>query len=128
MESFKIPYSSTNHFSKLVIDYLNEGLQLKPFISHFPSLENFEKQIAEKKNHKINRKTLVEVLRQQNSNLSLSGQSKRNIKSLLSENTFSITTGHQLCLFTGPLYFIYKIISSLNLSQKLKKKYPKSFG
>ncbi len=126
MESFKIPYSSTNHFSKLVIDYLNEGLQLKPFISHFPSLENFEKQIAEKKNHKINRKTLVEVLRKQNSNLSLSGQSKRNIKSLLSENTFSITTGHQLCLFTGPLYFIYKIISSLNLSQQLKKKYPKN--
>ena len=126
MESFKIPYSSTNQFSKLVIDYLNEDGQLKPFISHFPSLENFEKQIAEKQNHKINRKVLVEVLKKQNSNLSLSEQSKNNIEKLLSENTFSMTTGHQLCLFTGPLYFIYKIISTINLSQQLKEKYPKN--
>ena len=36
-----------------------------------------------------------------------------NIDLLISENTFTITTGHQLCLMTGPLYFIYKIISSL---------------
>ena len=126
MESFKIPYSSTNQFSKLVIDYLNEDGQLKPFISHFPSLENFEKQIAEKQNHKINRKVLVEVLKKQNSNLSLSEQSKNNIEKLLSKNTFSMTTGHQLCLFTGPLYFIYKIISTINLSQQLKEKYPKN--
>ena len=126
MESFKIPYSSTNQFSKLVIDYLNEDGQLKPFISHFPSLENFEKQIAEKQNHKINRKVLVEVLKKQNSNLSLSEQSKNNIEKLLSKNTFSMTTGHQLCLFTGPLYFIYKIISTINLSQQLNKKYHKN--
>ena len=126
MESFKVPYSSTNQFSKLVIDYLNEDGQLKPFISHFPSLENFEKQIAEKQNHKINRKVLVEVLKKQNSYLSLSEQSKNNIEKLLSKNTFSMTTGHQLCLFTGPLYFIYKIISTINLSQQLKEKYPKN--
>ena len=126
MESFKVPYSSTNQFSKLVIDYLNEDGQLKPFISHFPSLENFEKQIAEKQNHKINRKVLVEVLKKQNSNLSLSEQSTNNIEKLLSKNTFSMTTGHQLCLFTGPLYFIYKIISTINLSQQLKEKYPKN--
>ena len=114
MESFKVPYSSTNQFSKLVIDYLNEDGQLKPFISHFPNLENFEKQIAEKKNQKINRKVLVEVLKKQNSNLSLSEQSTNNIEKLLSKNTFSMTTGHQLCLFTGPLYFIYKKRLTLN--------------
>ena len=85
MKSFEIPYSRTNQFSKLVIDYLNEDLELKSFISHFPSLENFEKQIVEKQNHKINRKILVEVLRKQNSILCLSGQSRRNIKSLLSK-------------------------------------------
>ena len=83
MKSFEIPYSSTNQFSKLVIDYLNEGLELKPFISHFPRLENFEKQIVEKQSHKINRKVLVEILRKQNSNLSLSEQSRRNIKRFL---------------------------------------------
>ncbi|HBS12012.1 MAG TPA: bacillithiol biosynthesis cysteine-adding enzyme BshC, partial [Flavobacteriaceae bacterium] len=43
-----------------------------------------------------------------------------NIQSLLSKNTFTITTGHQLNLFTGPLYFLYKIVSVLNLVEQLK--------
>ena len=37
-----------------------------------------------------------------------------------------MVTGHQLNLFTGPLYFLYKIISTINLTEKLKKKYPGS--
>ena len=35
---------------------------------------------------------------------------KKNIDNLLEKNTFTITTGHQLNLLTGPLYFIYKIL------------------
>ena len=38
----------------------------------------------------------------------------------LQENTFTVTTGHQLCLMTGPLYFIYKIVSTINLCKQLK--------
>ena len=34
---------------------------------------------------------------------------QNNIKSLKLEQTFTVTTGHQLCLFTGPLFFLYKI-------------------
>ena len=110
MNSFKIPYKTTNSFSKLIIDYLDEDKKLQPFINHFPSLENFEKQIVEKKKHIVNRSVLVEVLNDQNSSIILSNNSKENIRSLFNENTFTITTGHQLCLFTGPLYFIYKVI------------------
>ncbi len=123
MNSFKIPYKTTNSFSKLIIDYLNEDKKLQPFINHFPSLENFEKQIVEKKKHIVNRSVLVEVLNDQNSSIILSNNSKENIKSLFYKNTFTITTGHQLCLFTGPLYFIYKVISTINLTEQLKEKY-----
>jgi bacillithiol biosynthesis cysteine-adding enzyme BshC len=48
----------------------------------------------------------------------------QNIESLIEQNTFTITTGHQLNLFTGPLYFLYKIISAINLSKELKEIYP----
>ena len=125
MKIDKISYQVTNKFSKLALDYLNEDVKLKPFINHFPTLENFEKQIAEKQNYPINRKILVEVLKQQNSNVLLSILSQKNIESLLNDNTFTVTTGHQLCLFTGPLYFIYKIISTINLAEQLQEKYPK---
>ena len=48
MKTFKIPYQDTQKFSKLVIDYLNEDEKLQSFVNHFPSLDNFEKQIIEK--------------------------------------------------------------------------------
>ena len=120
----KIPYQDTQYFSKLILDYLNKNEKVKPFINHFPTLENFEKQITEKKTHQINRSILVEVLKKQNKNFSLSKDSKENIESLEFDTTFSVTTGHQLCLFTGPLYFIYKIISTINLCEQLTAQYP----
>ena len=120
----RIPYQDTQYFSKLILDYLNKNEKVKPFINHFPTLENFEKQITEKKTHQINRSVLVEVLKKQNKNFSLSKDSKENIDLLEFDTTFSVTTGHQLCLFTGPLYFIYKIISTINLCEQLTAQYP----
>ena len=49
---------------------------------------------------------------------------ENNISSLSNNKSFTVTTGHQLCLCSGPLYCIYKILSVINLSEKLKEKYP----
>ena len=122
----KISYKDTELFSKLIIDYLSENEKLSSFINHFPSLKDFGKQIEEQKKSKTNRNLLIDVLRNQYSNLSVSDKVENNIDLLKSENTFTITTGHQLCLFTGPLYFIYKIISTINLTEQLKKEYPEN--
>ena len=45
------------------------------------------------------------------------------INDLQKPNTFTITTGHQLCLNTGPLYFIYKILQCIKITVELQKKY-----
>ncbi len=45
-----------------------------------------------------------------------------NIRKLDEENTFTVTTGHQLCLFTGPLFFPYKILSTIRLAEELNQK------
>ena len=110
MELTNLPYQTTNRYSKLLIDYVNEDKKLNPFVNHFPALSNFKKQITEKKNHTIDRGVLVKVLKEQNFNFPLSVASNSNINLLQSEETFTVTTGHQLCLFTGPLYFIYKMV------------------
>ena len=49
---------------------------------------------------------------------------KSNIKLLADNKTFTITTGHQLNIFTGPLYFIYKIVTAINLGKELKQAFP----
>ena len=123
-----LSYSKTNYFSSLIIDYLDQKEELKPFYHRFPSLENFEAQMEEKKNFFSSEKRdlLVKVLKEQYADIEKVEAVTNNIDLLLAKNTFTVTTGHQLNLFTGPLYFLYKIVSAINLASTLKKKYPKS--
>jgi bacillithiol biosynthesis cysteine-adding enzyme BshC len=121
-----ISYQTSGYFSKLIQDYLDQKSELQPLYNHFPTLENFEKQILEKQANfdNTNRIPLVETLKKQYENIEISDSTKQNIGLLALPNTFTITTGHQLNLFSGPLYFLYKIISTINLTKELKAKYP----
>ena len=124
-----ITYQNSGYFSPLMNDYLNQKTELQSLYNRFPTLENFEKQIKEKnvnfnQNGNDKRELLVSVLQQQYSEVSISESTQRNISDLSLSNTFTITTGHQLNLFSGPLYFLYKIISTINLTKQLKAKYP----
>ncbi|MBT8323601.1 MAG: bacillithiol biosynthesis cysteine-adding enzyme BshC [Eudoraea sp.] len=128
MEVDCIPYRETGYFSGLICDYLDQLPALRPFYSRFPALDDFGKQIKEKGKHypKAHRKILFEALSVQYQGIALSKQTKENLSVLKEENTYTITTGHQLNLFTGPLYFLYKIISAINLAKALKKQYPEN--
>lgn len=124
MSSKQIPYRKINVLSPLVQDYLDEKPDLSVFYGRYNKIDSYRTQIQDRSQFSTDRQTLVEVLKRQNATLELSDLSKENIESLESEDTFTVTTGHQLCLFTGPLYFIYKIVSTINLAKELKKHYP----
>jgi bacillithiol biosynthesis cysteine-adding enzyme BshC len=121
-----ISYQNSGYFTPLMKDYLDKKQELQSLYNRFPTLENFEGQILEKQANfnNNNRKTLVSVLQKQYSTIDSSALTKQNIESLSFNNTFTVTTGHQLNLFSGPLYFLYKIISTINLTKELKTKYP----
>lgn len=121
-----IPYKSISYFSDIAVDYLSEDEKLRPFYNRFPSLENLKDQLDEKDTSfsEENRKVLVSALKNQYKNVDTSKKTSQNINDLGNEKTFTITTGHQLNLFTGPLYFFYKIISTINLTRELTEKYP----
>ena len=89
-------------------------------------LFQFEQQIALKKQSysAAQRELLTKVLHQKYKGLLVSEKLKRNLNLLEDSNTFTITTGHQLCLMTGPLYFIYKILHVIKLSEDLKNTFP----
>jgi len=124
-----ISYQNSGYFTSLMNDYLEQNPNLQSLYNRFPNLENFEAQIFEKKlnfngNDNEKREILVSVLKKQYAGLDSSIATLNNIKLLNDSNTFTVTTGHQLNLFTGPLYFLYKIISTINLTKELKAKYP----
>ncbi len=122
LKKSKIHLSDTGQFSKLMIAYINGDESLRNFYEYVPQLESFQQAINDKSKEIINRKLLVDVLQSQYQRSNI--QHSTSIQLLLKENTFTVCTGHQLCLFTGPLYFIYKIITTINLAEILKKQYP----
>ena len=125
MPKQNISYSDTGYFSPLMVDYLNNSEELKPFYNRLPELNSFEAQITEKSENfpHENREVLVSALNEQYKLVQTSELTTKHI-SLLESNTFTVTTGHQLNFFTGPLYFLYKIASAVNLANHLKEAYP----
>jgi bacillithiol biosynthesis cysteine-adding enzyme BshC len=112
---------NTGQFPALLLDYLEKKPTLEAFYEAYPTVEN-AKLIIEKRADfgSEKRKTLVDALKKQYDGLPLSPD----FSVLLNERTFTVTTGHQLNIFTGPLYIIYKIVTTINLARELKAAYP----
>ncbi len=102
--------------------------QVLPFICQTFSVAHYEKQIDLKEANytKENRARLVEVLKRNYSNTFVSNAQKINLELLEKSSTFTITTGHQLSIFTGPIYFIYKILHVIRSAEELNKTYPEN--
>jgi len=122
--STRLPYRQTGYFTKTVLDYIDQAEKLKPFFAQPPSLQGIQKTIEARKQFSTNRKVLVEELKKQYATVSPSQHVQQNIEALLSENTFTITTAHQNNIFTGPLYFIYKILHTIKLATHLTTSLP----
>jgi len=128
MEASCISYKDTGYFSPTVIDYIDNKADLQPFYSYRPDMNGFADLL---KNKKViaDRVVLATVLSEQyaritNFDCSVSKLVLSNITSLKEENTYTITTGHQLNIFAGPLYFIYKIVTAIKLASQLKEQFP----
>lgn len=120
-----IPLATTGLFSSLFSDYISQSSQVKSFYNEHFSLKDFTLYMEKNKFDYLNRPALVNALNQQSNLVSkTTALSKANIVLLEKATTYTVTTGHQLCLFTGPLYFIYKIASTINLCKALKTNFP----
>ena len=120
----RLPYRQTNSFSKTVLDYLDHLEELKSFYTHPPTVQGIQKAIDARKQFNTNRELLVQELKKQYEGIETTSNVKGNIELLLSKDTFTITTAHQNNIFTGPLYFIYKIIHAIKLADHLKTSLP----
>ena len=96
---------------------------MKPFFTHSPALTGIQQSIGARKNFSTNRTILVTALKDQYGNL-LQGKTAANIEALLSPDTFTVTTAHQPNIFTGPLYFIYKILHAIRLAEYCQSSFP----
>ena len=127
MEVECIPFKKTGYFSNLICDYLDAKESLFPFYERPPQIDKFAEQIRAKQNFpSSHREVLFSVLKNQYREIDISEDTKVNISLLREVSTYTVVTGHQLNLFTGPLYFLYKIISTINLTKELKLANPEN--
>jgi bacillithiol synthase len=119
-----ILHADTNCFSQIVIDYLQNKQHLQELYNLYPSIQNIETAIANKQAQPINRAQLVAGLQQQYAGITITDVVEKNIVALVNANTFTICTAHQPNVFTGPLYYIYKILHTVVLANYLAEKYP----
>lgn len=126
MVSEGIPFKNTGYFSKLISDYLDQDPGLESFYGRFSEIESFGAQIQEKTAAFTpeSRKILHRVIAEQYRHIETTEPTESNIESLLNHKTFTVVTGHQLNLFTGPLYFHYKILTTIKLCNELAEQFP----
>jgi bacillithiol synthase len=124
MNFHSVPLSQTGLLPRLVENYLAGSDNLKHLFSFTPDSDGIESLFNSTLPQFQHRKELSEALIQQYSSIKDKSAVEINIRLLADENSYTVTTAHQLVLFTGPLYFVYKILSAVKLALILKEKYP----
>lgn len=125
-EPIRLAYSGTGYFSSIVTDYLADAPALRPFYELRPNKEGIKAAISARKQFPQQRKALTQALQAQYQSIQTSEAVKQNILALEADNTFTITTAHQPAIFTGTLYFVYKILHVIRIAEWLQKEMPEN--
>jgi len=126
MEKFKVHRESIKQVGQQHLDLVYNQEVFSKYINQAYQFDGIENQITEKMKSysQPQRAKLADVINEQHAHLKNKDKVISNIELLKSEDTYTVTTGHQLSLFTGPLYFVLKILHVIKLSEKLKEKFP----
>lgn len=120
-----VPFEKTNLLPPIVRDYLLNPEKLKNYYEYFPLPESFGAVIENRKFDTNRRDVLANVLLKQyaEAGIEIEDGVRGRIDQLRETSTFTITTGHQLCIFGGPLYIVYKILTAIKLARELTERY-----
>ncbi|HSB93505.1 MAG TPA: bacillithiol biosynthesis cysteine-adding enzyme BshC [Flavitalea sp.] len=119
-----LSYKETGAFSSIIIDYIEQDPQLSSFYEYPVNWDGFRESIERRRQFNTNRPLLVEQLVHQYRLTGVHEAVQQHLAELLDENTFTVCTAHQPALFTGTLYFIYKIVHTIRLADELNERFP----
>ena len=104
----------------LLKNLLGQDDKLRPFVSAFLSEESLVKAAKSRRFDPEIRKDLVDTITQQ---YSMPNEAEQHLLDRLSNpGTVTVTTGHQLNIFSGPAFFIYKLAHAVVAAKELAKK------
>lgn len=120
MQKTLIPFHQVKQLSATDLAYISGDPRLQGFYQYEPSLDSFKEILLNKERGTYPRADLVQALTAQYTKLNTTEAVQENIEALLHENTFTIVTAHQPSLFLGPLYFLYKALTTIVLAEAVQ--------
>jgi bacillithiol synthase len=121
-KSLNLSFNSSGVFSSWLVKLAENDASLKPFVSGFNNLECVKELISKKKYPAQFRKILTETLKNQYQEIEINEAEKNSLHKIAQEETYTVTTGHQLSFSAGPLYFVLKAIHTISLAQEIENK------
>lgn len=116
-------FETVGKFSANDVAYAKKDNGLEKFYKFRPDFDHLIRVLEARKDHPVDRDLLVEEIIRQYESMTTDQEIFKKIEKLKDENTFTIITAHQPNLLTGPLYFIYKCLSAIKVSEKLMAKH-----
>ncbi len=119
MPTHTVPYARTGRFQPIVLDLLDGGPSLAA-MQHWPGgPRDLEAAAQARTFDPASRAILVGALERQYEGVEVHEAVRANLAELRRPRTLTVTTGHQLCLFTGPLYVPLKILNVVRVARQL---------
>jgi bacillithiol biosynthesis cysteine-adding enzyme BshC len=119
-----LPFEATHTFKDIFLDYLEGSIKLGTVLGPRPTLASLEKIASEKSYDLAQKKVLVDVLTEQYETIGIQAGQVLGLAKLSNGDAFTVTTGHQLCIYLGPLYTVLKAITVIKLAEKMEAAYP----
>lgn len=112
-------------FSNLFLDYVGDFDRVKKFYTwNFRDPDHWSAALGLAAKRTLPRSEVARVLSVQNRDFHCGVKTLANIDALINDNALAVVTGQQVGLFTGPLYTIYKTITTLKLAERLQNDFP----
>jgi len=124
MKVLNINIDKVPQFSERDRQFLLDNKTLRPFQQYDSEYETLKQVIADRAQHPCNRDLLTKVLEDQYAGVKSSHKTSQLLKELSGDNSYTIVTAHQPSLLTGPLYYVFKILSAIKLVDRLRRDYP----
>ncbi|MCS7037074.1 MAG: bacillithiol biosynthesis cysteine-adding enzyme BshC [Saprospiraceae bacterium] len=122
MHKVLIPFSAVPQLSRTDVAYAEGATELRPFYCWEPTLDRLPDVLTARSGAAVPREVLAAVLAEQYARVPTSERVLANIEALQGDRTFCITTAHQPTLLLGPLYFLYKAISTIRLAEVAERR------
>lgn len=120
-----VPFPAAGFGGKLVADWTSDFAKVRPFFRRDPRSEaDWSALFKELSAHAYPRHELAEALVRATDDAKAPLAAKDNASRFLEKNSFAVITGQQAGLFGGPLYNLYKALTTVKLAAELQKRHP----